>query len=456
MAMEDILQKPKTITRFEPDPRWALPKTLLGLEFEYEGVYGPLDNNDPHWSFWEMHRDDSLKDHGQEFTFRVPLFGIDAYNAIQWLMDQAQKNKYKCSSRCGIHVHLDVREMETSQWVGFVILYTILEPILFNWIGDNRENSIYCLPFYKADESLREACACVRAALDDDTKDTSTILRTAKNFARYAALNLQALAKFGSVEFRHLKTTHDFERVHNWINMIMCLRTATERFPTSDGAILALAQRLPAEEFLRLVFGEKLADRLWTPDVPNLLKDKGFPTARDLVLFGLTKEPWDGFKPPKGKHAGFEKFLKSLPDLATASKQEKLLITPRPRRAVPPRFTIDAPIPADLQQRARELQNTPEWWRATEPPWPGLDPVAPAPIVEDAPQEQAERLQEQAERDVNARIRVVDEEVRIDEGAMARAERRLREMQELRERERLRQELERAALDRAIQAINPR
>src|SRR5690606_4243198 len=41
---------------------------------------------------------------------------------------------------------------------------------------------------------------------------------------RYSALNLAALRKFGTIEFRHMPGTGDIQKIRNWINLIMCLK----------------------------------------------------------------------------------------------------------------------------------------------------------------------------------------------------------------------------------------
>lgn len=319
-----ILGKPKNLKRYTPDNRLVLPRDLIGLEFEYEGVKDPGGFFDEELAlFWTLHRDDSLKDYGSEFTFRDPMFGEDAVKAIELLMAKAAKIGLKCSSRCGIHVHSDARNMEAQQLIGQTILYAIVEPLLFRWIGDDRENSIYCIPFYKADDSLVETCNVIKALYTDDTKKTQTTLKQTENFSRYAAYNLQALHKFGSVEFRHMRTTHDFKRVMNWINMILSLKAATIRFATSDGAIIRLAQNSPANVFLSMVFGDELAKELWWDDTPALINKVGIPSACDMVLYGLSSRNFEELNLPSGNHAGFQKWLeKKKVDKANEKKKD--------------------------------------------------------------------------------------------------------------------------------------
>jgi hypothetical protein len=361
VSVSKILQKPKDAKLFTPDERWVLPNTQIGMEFEYEGVKDPefiLTSTDPYAALWVLHNDDSLKDYGAEYTFRDPLFGKDASNAIDWLMAEAVSRKFKCTKRAGIHVHLDVRDLEVPQLIGLIILYTIVEPILYRWIGENRENSIFCVPFYKADESLLDACGIISNAVADQKNNTHTAIETSKAFERYAGLNLQALAKFGSIEFRHMRTTHDKDRVINWINMIMSLKAATFKLPTSDGAIVQFAKGLTANQFLDYIFGPKLTAELWTPFSDQEVHQIGIATARDLALHGLGQEKWTNINYPKGEHQGFKKFLskKSSPvqeardpfEMAARMQVEDALLGLRDNRprAARPRLADPAAFPA--------------------------------------------------------------------------------------------------------------
>jgi hypothetical protein len=208
---------------------------------------------------------------------------------------------------------LDVRDLETSQLIGLIILYTILEPLIFKWIGQDRENSIFCIPYYKADESLAQAVELVRSVIADEANKSKLTFASSKKFARYAALNLNALHKYGSVEFRHMRTTHDFDRVVDWINIIQSLKAATFKLPTSDGAILRLAKNTEPNAFLAHIFGYELAAKLWSQEAPDLIRGLGVSTAKDLVLHGLTTKLWQEVQIPDGKHEGFTKYMAAKP-----------------------------------------------------------------------------------------------------------------------------------------------
>lgn len=348
-----LLGKPKEDKKYQPDDRWILPKSLIGVEFEYEGVIDPntfFYENPTLTAYWSAHREQSLKDHGCEFVFRVPMFGTDAYNALDQLTAAARRYKFKCTTRAGLHVHLDVRDLETSQLIGLIILYTMLEPLLFDWAGDDREHSVYCMPLFKADESLASAVQIIKAIkFDEGHEGAKQMFAKSYKFDRYAALNLNALSKYGSVEFRHLKTTTDLERVVDWINIIQSLKAATFKLPTSDGAILAAACGQRLSTFLTYIFGVRLAGQLWTPEAQNKFFRLGVPTANDLVLNGLSQTEWEDYstiKVPRGPHAGFEKFVQGLSALQ-----------PRPKKAakIEFKYTIPPHLLNDPHQAANNL-----------------------------------------------------------------------------------------------------
>src|SRR6185312_4452554 len=224
MSLSRVLGKPKGKQSFKIDSRWVLPECLIGLEHEYEGV---KDRTLPIHSFselWSYHEETSLKDLGAEYVLSNPLFGEDLSNALQWMTDHAVGQKWKCTKRTGIHVHMDVRDLEVPQLAGLSLLYAALEPLIYKWVGDSRDVSHFCVPLYKADDALFDACSIIRSAFQDQKAGSSLTLKKSEDFKRYAGFNLHALHKFGSIEFRHLQTTHDRQRIEDWINILMAIK----------------------------------------------------------------------------------------------------------------------------------------------------------------------------------------------------------------------------------------
>jgi Putative amidoligase enzyme len=322
MSLARILGKSKGRQTFISDSRWVLPQSFIGLEHEYEGVKDSTLPKHTFADFWTYHEEGSLKDNGAEFVFTTPLFGVDAYNALEWIVAYAKDSKWKCTKRTGIHVHLDVRDLTVPQLAGLCILYAAVEPILYHWVGDGRDSSHFCIPLYRADEALLGTCAIVRSAFQDDLGDGHNALARATEFQRYAGFNLQALAKFGSIEFRQLQTTHDLVRIVDWINMIMSLKATAFKLPQSDGAVVRMIQRMGARELLSYVFPTELAAKLYTPKSEEEFVTRGLSSARDIAVHGCGEASWVKQDYPKGEHKGFIKWIKEAKPAPEPTSEE--------------------------------------------------------------------------------------------------------------------------------------
>lgn len=310
MSLARILKKSKGRQSFISDPRLVLPTTFIGLEHEYEGVKDSKLPKHTFADFWAEHEEGSLKDNGAEYAFATPLFGVDAYNALEWLVSHAKTSEWKCTKRTGIHVHLDVRDLTVPQLAGTCILYAALEPILYHWIGDSRDCSHFCIPLYRADEALLGACSIIKSAIQDDKEDEHSSLSLASENHRYAGFNLQALFKFGSIEFRQLQTTHDLQRIVDWINIIMSLKNTALRLPQSDGAVVRMIQRMGVLELLSYTFPTNLAEKLYTSDSDEEFFTLGLTSARDIAVHGCGAVDWIRKDFPRGENPGFSKWYK--------------------------------------------------------------------------------------------------------------------------------------------------
>lgn len=396
MKIGELVGKKAEAFVYAPDKRLLLPDTKLGLEFEFEDVLVGGEMPEELQPYWAMHAEPSLKRHGMEFVFAQPMFGKDAMDALECVLAAAVKYKWACTKRTGFHVHMDVRNLEHPQLVGFNLIYAIIEPVLFNWIGDRREHSIFCIPWYKAWSEVQH----IGRLLSLLNKQSDQTKAHAGDCARYAGLNLQALAKYGSVEFRHMKTTLDINRLMAWINMILSIKQAALIMPTSDGAILEMAERDGGRRFVGRVFGD-LAPLLDYPNMDDDVLNVGLPVAQELIHGGFKDNVWGAVEFPKGKHPATDKLLakkKEEPqpkkeDLAVLRRQVEAMI-PGPARAEARRMLqmrelglpldegqmvyaprpqlfgrAQAAAPIVLQNRPMELPDIDEWAHVDDDPF---------------------------------------------------------------------------------------
>lgn len=192
------------------------PTTYVGVEIELEQVKWIVDNCP---SSFRPHDDGSLKLNGKEFvTIPIP-FG---YLEQELTRLTAALAPPLISSRCSIHVHLNVRNFSLEELHKFLLLYLIFERNLFRISGDRYTNN-FCTPLHSYPPVVANF---LKVTAEDFVFDELP------TWYKYFALNLSPIwggetrQVLGTAEFRHSKGTLDVKEIVNWINFIVSLKIA--------------------------------------------------------------------------------------------------------------------------------------------------------------------------------------------------------------------------------------
>jgi len=230
------------------------PSTFVGVEVEFEGVDYPVNfpaiNNSP---FWTAKHDDSLRGKSVEILFAYPLFGRDIETALHELEQDIVTGKKPChSARTSTHVHIDINKLTAHELYRFILLSITLERVLYKYAGKGREKSVFCVPFYKADKNVHYLSAFLKGEDDIGALRGSVLSDT----YRYAGINLHAILKYGTLEFRMLKEEWRYEKLVFWINVLLSIRKYAINM---DSSMVDLHKDLSVrgpENLLDDVFGE--------------------------------------------------------------------------------------------------------------------------------------------------------------------------------------------------------
>ena len=148
--------------------------------------------------------DGSLRNNGKEFI-TVPLSYEDSLKGFKELRQSLKLGNDPYSYRTSTHVHLNVLNMDTDKLRHMTLLYAVLEPVFFAYAGQQRKQNIHCVPLNYTllpkyyNQSIDKYIAC---------------------WSKYTAYNLLPVKKYGTVEFRHLSGTPDFDTYEAWLTMI--------------------------------------------------------------------------------------------------------------------------------------------------------------------------------------------------------------------------------------------
>ena len=276
----------------------------LGIEVEMElgtDTQAALFGGTNQYPGWFIKEDHSLRDGGAEFI-SWPLLPRDVPKIISVLeiFFKYKRINPSFSWRTSNHVHLDVRNLRLSELISLLLIYIVLENVLFEFSSPGRrETNIFCTPLTRTDMYL------VGELLRIEVPTRTCLYPLFNSLRKYSALNLNRIIDYGTVEFRHLRGTLDSSFMTKWISVILKIYEASIKFSPEklERTILTLNTSSEYEEFLVSVVGESLSNLFIGPNYKFLLS-KGISCAKEL-LFGLKIER----KLKVSKDAGIYKFI---------------------------------------------------------------------------------------------------------------------------------------------------
>lgn len=257
---------------------------LFGLEIELENT-----RNIQKLFEFQSKEDGSLRNNGREYVSQPWPF--------EWLVESLQSfytvNKISnnnVSERCSVHVHLNCQELSLPQLQTFIKLYQVLERLLFTWIGDERSQSIFCVP-------LSETLINYKLL----QQDQALFLQQIQRWQKYTAFNLLPLLTYGTVEFRHMAGQSSPEKIINWLTIIgsMYEFVVKRAAPDFDEFLLNLNSTSHYEQLLDQVFGQH--SQLFADMPLQMLLEEGVLNMKFMLLNTTKKDSGsclDSAKPP--------------------------------------------------------------------------------------------------------------------------------------------------------------
>lgn len=202
--------------------RKPLTSGEIGLEIECEGSNLRIIDN----STWTTVQDGSLRGAfptgACEYVLKKPILGKNVKKAIELLKkDQLETVRFDFSFRTSVHVHVNVGDLTMPQLLNFIYTYTLLESPLMRYCGEERQANRFCL-------RIKDAEAII-GFLKDAFRKPELLTKNNQGRYRYSAMNLEAIFKYGSVEFRGMKGNLEAEYIENWTKALLSLKEFAKR-----------------------------------------------------------------------------------------------------------------------------------------------------------------------------------------------------------------------------------
>ncbi len=198
------------VNKIMGNPPLSKVPQLFGVEIEVER------GHDSYWvddSEWMRVEDGSLRDDGMEFI--TPPVEMDTLSSmVDEYYRQHDDRGYRATIRTGIHVHADMRWRSLEQVSAICTVYALLEPLLFEMCGPDREENIYCVPWYRAPDEAD----LLRELLDQD--EWREVHHRLEGACKYSALYLEPLRRLGTIEFRQAPTFENAAEMKAWAKVV--------------------------------------------------------------------------------------------------------------------------------------------------------------------------------------------------------------------------------------------
>lgn len=259
------------------------PTRVFGVELEIENASFEWETQ-----FWTAKEDGSLRNHGVEFvskptTYSVLVARLEQFYAEHQLRERKENDiTYSADSnfsdRTSIHVHSNCTDITAEQLSTICLIYSVVERLLYRFIGNERDMNIFCVPWYETTINHRVINSIV-------TGNMAPLRR----WHKYTGLNLLTLTTLGTIEWRHMHGNCDIEFIAGWLRLISHhYRVAKSiSFEELQHRLLGLNTTSQYRNMLDFLF-EKDASLLHVPGY-DLLLEEGVLSAKYAYNSNMSK-----------------------------------------------------------------------------------------------------------------------------------------------------------------------
>lgn len=249
--------------------------------------------------------------------------------------------------KCGLHVHVDARDLDVAAWRRLIKLWARIERALDSVLAPSRrEMNQYC-------NNLLDSRRTV-AVIDRAVEAAPTVERAVNDTfgsSRYFKMNCQAWWKHGTVEFRGHHGSLNPIKIRNWVRLCVAVVEAAR-----NGAVLPVAACASLEAALDLV----LSPRFETTTVATVTTSRvARPGSKTAALFAAFAAAPAGTPASAFRH--LEMTLGVLPHVVRARHSEwtRAQVPAAVQVAAPTTAPVASPEAAQLKRfflaRAAEL-----------------------------------------------------------------------------------------------------
>lgn len=258
----------------------------VGIEIEMEArnAFPPVENTS---YYWNKEHDGSLRgEYNIEYVLKKPLkikFAIKALDKLSAELEEYD-TEVEDSVRAGTHIHINVRDLTFLElWVMVTCWYVLEELLTHTMCGEGRKGNHFCLGVQDADAVLYKVTNILKGNHAFDKLKGGDL--------RYSALNFSSLFKYGSLEFRALRTPQNFDEIKVWMCILLAIKENSKLFRNPRQVVENFSYG-GERNFLRQILGNENANIVLErdPDGWERKMKRGVRIAQEIAY---AREDWE-------------------------------------------------------------------------------------------------------------------------------------------------------------------
>lgn len=201
----------------------------FGIEIEMEGT-GPLGGIPV--TGWQVHEEGSLRAPGGEGRggAEYVTHGTIDFDNIEMLVNRLDKKLVEegCkvdlkAHRTSTHIHLNVQQLKLIELLGYLTVFTAIEPLFLNLCGDSRDGNAFCIASQDTGD-LPDYFLNFCQLIEKMEQRRIELYQRGK----YASLSTYRLMDLGTVECRCFPVCLDGKQIKEWAQWLLNIRNLVQ------------------------------------------------------------------------------------------------------------------------------------------------------------------------------------------------------------------------------------
>lgn len=158
--------------------------------------------------FWRITQDNSVNAEANELVSPILRVGKTHMKEVRSITTILRRNGGRVDRSCGLHIHHSVSKMDLPAVIQTVGHWSLFQPTINTLIPASRRGANYARPMFGAQHWMN--------VIQRRVSDIEGFRTRGDDFGRYHSINLNAIRKHGTLEFRQHSGTLNGKKIEMW------------------------------------------------------------------------------------------------------------------------------------------------------------------------------------------------------------------------------------------------